>query len=206
MTTKFRIVRSLALFVACTQGSCTDEGQRASLELADAAPKQVMLEEVELLDHTGWIEYPRSEDPLPSHEPERVDCGPAGWYVEPLLEAPVLEIDTRYCNYALLEHLAAVDVAVSDEITLELRHFDLRAPEPTQAHIAIVFDDAVEWETFIPIPSDASAQVYQWRARRALAAGAPIRLHLHNHGQNTWIVASLHARVHPTPATKGAGP
>jgi hypothetical protein len=194
------------VWIACaiflTQSECTNELQRDdestkrdAASAASPAATTAVLEPVELIDQGHWREYPFDRDPLADHQPADVDCGPAGWYVEPAFEQPLLEVDTSYCNYALLEHPAAIEVAEGDTITFELRHYDLRAPEPAEAHIAWEFGDALEWETFVAIPSDAAVQTFEWRATHALRAGDPIRLHLHNHGQNTWQVGSLTARV-----------
>lgn len=125
-----------------------------------------------------------------------IDCGPAGWYIEKNYFAhPLLEVDTNYCNYVLLEHPSLVDVAAGDSVTFELRHYDLDAPEPAVGHVAIFFGDDLQWQTEIPIPGMADALSYTWTATRALTRDEPIRLHLHNHGQNTWLVAGLHALV-----------
>lgn len=149
-----------------------------------------------LIDHDGWRAYPASEDPLESHQPDSIDCGLAGWYIEKFYyAAPVLEVNTGFCNYALLEHPSLVTVRAGDAVTFELRYYDLNAAEPAQAHIAILFDDEVQWQTQVAIPSPAAANTYTWTATRDLAAGEPIRLHLHNHGQNTWLVSKLHALV-----------
>ena len=78
-------------------------------------------------------------------------------------------------------------------------HFDLRAPEPATAHVAVLFGDEVQWELEIPIPSYAYVYTETFQATRALAPGEPIRLHLHNHGQNTWIFSSLYAQLPEKP-------
>jgi hypothetical protein len=168
--------------------SCTDRLQSNVMTERDASVRR---SQVALLDPSQWRTYPREEDPLASHQPGPIDCGPAGWYVEPAWDPPLLEIDTTFCNYVLLEQPAAAAVAEGDPIEFELRHYDLRAPEPAEAHIAWSFGGELEWETSIAIPSDAAVHVFEWRAKHGLAAGEAIRLHLHNHGQNTWLIAGL---------------
>ncbi|HKU40692.1 MAG TPA: hypothetical protein VJR89_21175 [Polyangiales bacterium] len=186
MTTKFQSKAWISSAIAAWIAACAD----ASVSEQDAASSPVPTN-LTLIDHSQWHEFPAEQDPLSSHQPASVDCGPAGWYIEPALDRALLEIDTNFCNYALLEHPALHAIARGDVVRFELRHYDLRAPEPTQAHVAWLFGDRVEWETTVPIPSDAAVQSFEWRARRALAAGAPIRFHLHNHGQNTWLIAEL---------------
>lgn len=192
MRALFRSNRWLACAFLIAGSSCTNRLQSNVAADRDASVDRT---QVALLDQGQWRTYPREEDALASHQPGAIDCGPAGWYVEPALDRPLLEIDTTFCNYTLLEQPAAAAVAEGDPIEFELRHYDLRAPEPAEAHIAWSFGDELEWETTIAIPSDAAVHLFQWRAKHALAAGEAIRLHLHNHGQNTWLIAGLTASV-----------
>jgi hypothetical protein len=189
------------LFVSVTVFTQVDCSERSSPSV-DARveertlPSSARTTIVPLIDQGHWRAYPADQDPLGDHQPSIVDCGPAGYYVEPdLFVDPLLEIDTTYCNYTLLEHPASHAVAAGDTVRFELRHYDLVAPEPARAHIAWVFQDALEWETLLPIPSSAKAEHFEWMARHALAEGDPIRLHLHNHGQNTWQIVKLEAVV-----------
>lgn len=191
MSDWFHAQRRIVCVSLMVVSGCTSEPMTAERD-ASTAPVRTNLT---LIEQDRWHEYPAAEDPLASHQPDIVDCGPAGWYVEPALDQVLLEIDTNFCNYALLEHPAAHAVARGDTVTFELRHYDLRAPEPTEAHVAWLFDNQLEWQTTIPIPSDAAVQTFEWRAKHAIAAGDPIRLHLHNHGQNTWVIASLTSAV-----------
>ena len=186
--TCFAWVASSIIHVACSQSVPRDPATETKTSDASA------LRDVPLIDHTHWREYPAEEDPLASHQPEQVDCGPAGWYVEPAFEVPVLEIDTSYCNYVLLEQPLLVDVAKGDTVAVEVRHYDLLAPEPATAHLAVWFGDSLEWETHVSIPSAAAVETAEWRVTRARRAGEAVRLHLHNHGQNTWLIAGLYVR------------
>lgn len=188
-----------------TANGATDAGQAAEdagspvsdAETAvDAAPSlaDAALSEQPLLDHKSWHNFAAELDPLASHQPAVIECGIAGWFIE----REQLEVSTSDCNYALLEHPSLLSITAGTEVLLELWHFDLTAPEPAEAHVALLFGDALQWETLIPIPQPGNVQQVSFRATRALAAGEPIRLHLHNHGQNTWLLRTLHALV-PAP-------
>ncbi len=144
-----------------------------------------------LVDHRAWAQAALIEDPLAAHQPPSIECGIAGWYVE--YEA--LEIDTARCNYAWLEHPAGVAVPVGSEVTTVFAHFDLQAPEPAQAHAAILFGDEVQWEATVAIPQAGNVMELSWNATVALEVGDPIRVHLHNHGQNFWSLDRLMANV-----------
>ena len=184
--------RVLALLACCGASACDGgaNGQTADTEDAgDAAATEdaATLREVRLIDHESWQDYPVELDPLADHQPPTIKCGIAGWF----MEGGLLEVDTSHCNYLLIEHPAVVDVPAGSEIEIEIGHFDLLAPEPATAHLALLFDADLQWEQFVDIPGPGNLQRSRFRATRDLAAGEPIRLHLHNHGQNTWLVAQL---------------
>jgi hypothetical protein len=144
-----------------------------------------------LVDHAHWLSYPAEADPLPTHQPAMIACGPAGHYVE----QDWLELDSAFCNYALLWQPALIEVDAAAEITFELSHFDLTASEPARAHVALFFEDALAWETWLDIPSPADAVQISFLPPRALRHGAPIRVHFHNHGQNNYALGKVFAKV-----------
>jgi hypothetical protein len=158
-----------------------DAGAEAAQEAA------VALQEARLIDHSAWHNYPAELDPLAAHQPAPIKCGLTGWFVE----RSSLEVDTTECNYVLIEHPALVGVPAGSEVELELWHFDLIAPEPAQAHLALLFDADLQWETFVDIPSLGNLERVRFRTTRELALGEPIRFHLHNHGQNTWMLGDV---------------
>lgn len=195
-----RIVRSvhrIPLLCSCLllgASACNAEGREASEPappIVEPSPSPPVLSEVDLLDHTAWRNYASSLDPLPSHQPSAIDCGIAGWFVE----RGALEVSTLDCNYPLVEHPALIDIAEGTEVLLELVYFDLLAPEPATAHVAVFFEDEQQWELEVPIPSYAFVHEVRFRATRALSVGDPIRLHLHNHGQNTWSLGYVRALI-----------
>lgn len=153
------------------------------------------LVEVSLLDPEAFAYADLATDPLASHQPEQIRCGLTGFYPE----RGELELDTGGCNYLYVEQPAPRAVPTDSELHLVLRHFDLAAPELAVAHVAILFGDALQWETSIEIPAPANAYEVAWRSDAPLAEGAPIRVHLHNHGQNTWTLSSLTALLPETP-------
>lgn len=158
---------------------------------AEQSARELPRESVLLIDHSHWQRYPVEQDPLPDHEPDAINCGPGGYYVE----QDRLELDSSFCNYALIAHPALVRVDAQSEITLELSHFDLTASEPTRAHLALFFDETLAWETWLDIPSPADATQITFRAPRALGQAAPIRLHFHNHGQNNYALGQVFAKL-----------
>ena len=158
------------------------EVPRASDNIADACA-------LPLIDHSEWSAYRAADDPLRAHQPDLIRCGPGGYFVE----FDRLEVDSQLCNYVLLLHPAQQDVAAGEEVTLELSHFDLTASEPAQAHVALLFDGTLAWETWLDIPGPANVVQAVFRAPRALARGEPLRFHLHNHGQNTYALGRAYS-------------
>lgn len=149
---------------------------------------------VSLIDHAAWEAAPAEEDPLVDHRPATVDCGIAGWYPQ----GEEIEIDTNFCNYAALAQPSLVAIDTCTPLRLELYHFDLLAPEPAEAHVAMLIDGQVVWEKFIAIPGGSTpykAAVYEedFLSPIAAPAGAEVMLHLHNHGQNTWTLLNFQA-------------
>jgi hypothetical protein len=167
----------------------TLSGCRGDAECREPPPDP---EFVPLIDHAAWEATPAEEDPLVDHRPPTVDCGIAGWYVE----NDELEIDTNFCNYAALRQSSLRAIDACSLLRIEFYHFDLLAPEPAQAHAALLIDGQVVWEKHIDIPGGGKAfkaAVYEEEFTSPLAApaGAEVMLHLHNHGQNTWTLLSL---------------
>jgi len=148
------------------------------------------LDSAALIDHASWRPYDPTLDPLRAHQPDRIECDVAGWFVE----FGELEIDTGHCNYLLIEHPALRSLPAGSKVELELRHFDLTAPEAATAPVALLFDDEIQWQTQIAVPGPADVAIVEFTSTRALAQGEPIRLHLHNHGENNWTLAHLRVR------------
>jgi hypothetical protein len=187
-------VALLALACNASQGShgSADSGMDAGgADAGQETPDAAALPFVPLIDQTEWSNYPPELDPLASHQPDAIDCNIAGWFIE----RGSIEVSTGDCNYLLVEHPAQLAVAKGSPVQMELVHFDLGAPEPATAHVAILFGDEVQWELEIPIPSSAYVYKETFIATRDLDVGEPVRLHLHNHGQNTWVLESLYAQA-----------
>jgi hypothetical protein len=181
----------------CSNEGIDDQADQADqAEQADEGGCQVSdpPELVSLIDHAAWEPVPAQDDPMVDHRPATVDCGIAGWRVE----GEALELDTNFCNYAALRQPSLVAVDTCTPLRLDLYHFDLLAPEPAQAHVAMLIDGHVVWEKFIDIPGGPmayKAAVYEEEFISPIAApvGAEVMLHLHNHGQNTWTLLDFKA-------------
>lgn len=187
--------RPASLLIALVLAGCSNEGSdqtdQADEADADEAGCQVSdpPELVSLIDHAAWEPAPARADPLIDHRPPVVDCGLAGWYVQ----GEELEIDTNFCNYAALRQPSLVAIDTCTPLRLELYHFDLLAPEPAQAHVAMLIDGQIVWEKLIEIPGKAAVYEEEFISPIAAPVGAEVMLHLHNHGQNTWTLLNFEA-------------
>jgi hypothetical protein len=144
-----------------------------------------------LIDNLSWHSYDATLDPLRSHQPAELSCAASATF----LEYGSFEVDTTRCNYVLSEHPALLALAAGTQVKMEILYYDLAAPEPAEAHLALLFGDALQWETHIPIPKAGDVIEVSFAATRTLALGDPIRLHLHNHGGNSYMVVSVQALV-----------
>jgi hypothetical protein len=143
-------------------------------------------EPLPLAVHEAWTIMPRASDPFAGEEWDGPVCPEGGTTLEGGRTAWVLEIDTLVCNHVTLEQEAMVDIRRGDELYLLWWHLALTAPGVAEGHVALVVDGEIVYEQWIPIPAVEAAYEIRWRADRRVRAGAPIQLHVHNHGTNTW--------------------
>ncbi|MCA9713413.1 MAG: hypothetical protein H6713_14290 [Myxococcales bacterium] len=171
--------------------ACGDDDAASSDATSDGA---VAREWRTVLDHAAWRIAEAAEDPFADHRPpeDEIDCGVAGW----LVESGALEVDTLRCNYLTLVQPVLEDLTPETPMRLEFRHFDLIAPAPATAHVAVQLGDAIIWEREIQIPGPAMVFSEDALTAGVMApAGTPLYFHLHNHGQNTYTFASLEAEL-----------
>ncbi len=156
------------------------------------APDRVRTEAA-LADMGSWIEA-EGLDPLASHRPDGADCPLGGVLVE---EGGKLEVDTGLCGYAWLEQPMAADLIVGDVVEISMWHQDLVAEEPAEGHVAILVGDEILWEVTVAIPAEPTPYTESVQVPFAAEAGAPIQLHLHNHGANTWNLLRIERQASP---------
>ena len=145
------------------------------------APREV----APLTDPAGWS-LSRDGDPFPSHAAPYAECpfDEAGAFYE---EGGVLEVDTGACGYLILTQASLVDVRPGDMLSWSVGHSDLIAAGPAQAHVAITLGDDVLWDWTQVIPAPSGFQLLTAEAPSRAPAGTPLRIHMHNHGQNKWL-------------------
>jgi hypothetical protein len=142
-----------------------------------------------LIDHQQWQVLDAAADPLADHRPESVDCGSDGW----LYEATTLEVRTDFCNYLAVGQPSLVALEQGQLVQVIFYHYDLVAPEPALGHVAIMIDGQMLWEQEIAIPGDANVFIEEFASPITAELGSQVVFHLHNHGQNTWVLQDLMA-------------
>lgn len=126
-------------------------------------------------------------DALMAHRPSVIDCRPATWGAE----GSGFEVQTGACSYGAFAQALPVDVEAGDQLLVSVWHDRLDAAEPGLAHLAVWLEDAVLWETEVPIPAPSRVYEAEIQLEAGASAGAPLGLHLHNHGFNSWRLVEL---------------
>ena len=140
-----------------------------------------------LLPPADWELAAQEFDPAPEHRPVDGECPDGSWYEE----QDSLEVDTELCTYALLTQDLGADIHASQSWELSLWHARLWAPEATQAHAMLVVDDEIIFELLVEIPAQTDIYPMSGSFSDEHDALAPVVLHLHNHGANTWKLSGL---------------
>ena len=171
-------------------GAGEDEGETGS-----------SLRWVDLVEAEGWTPSAASDDPLAAHRPDAVSCDENfGWRVESSSLGKVVDVDMFQCNYLSLLQPSAVEVPAGAPLQVDLYHFDLTSTDPAESHLALTLDGEIVWEKTIELPggegfAPGTSYVETVELPSALsqgvAAGRPVNLHVHNHGQNTYVFVGL---------------
>jgi hypothetical protein len=146
---------------------------------------------VALVDPMAWAPVPAPDDPLADHRPADVQCPIGAWLFEP----QGFEVNTLQCNYGMFGASSQVAVLPGRRVVATLYHYDLLAPEPASAHVALLLGDTLLWEMDIAIPGKADVYAIDVVVDATVPAGTPVYFHLHNHGQNTWVLGAVEAEV-----------
>lgn len=185
---------SRRLFFACALAAgCGDAGSPSSGGTASTGSvAEIDGTMVDLVKPQAWVQLGADADPLRDHRPASVECPlGVGW----LVEVTGFEVNTGGCNYGAFTQPSLREIVPGAQISLNLYHFDLVAAEPATAHAVIMAGDHVLLEREVEIPGKAMVHDIDLVADFALAAGEPVVFHLHNHGQNTWTLASIQVEV-----------
>jgi hypothetical protein len=145
-----------------------------------------LLEPVRVAEAAAWMPAVAGSDPRPEHRPPDASCD-AGF----ALEYGTFEVDTGLCTYGVFEQGSMHDLPAGTEVRVTVVHDLLYAPEPAMAHVLIVIGDTAVFEAEVEVPGPYGLLEEIWVADRDIPVGTPVRLHLHNHGVNSWRVLDV---------------
>lgn len=146
--------------------------------------------DAELAEAEAWAPVLTADDPLRSHRPDAVVCPAGSWAVED----GTFEVRTGVCNYAAFGQLPVVPVSEDTQVRVVIAHEALWSElGAATAHVAVGLGRQVGAEATIAIPSGAGIVELTFDIESTPPPDAPLWLHLHNHGFNTWRVVSVTA-------------
>jgi hypothetical protein len=163
-------------------------------------------------DRTSLVEPRRFElmdaagDPFDDRPSDPDDCADSARLAEDLGGVTVFSIQTEACPYATVAQPSLTNVYEGEFLRARVWHFALLAPEPAEAHLVVGLEGG-EWglEERISLPADAVMLSKIWRATRDYPAGTPVFFHVHNHGNNEYLLAELSTGT-ADPAQADGGP
>jgi len=173
------------LVAGCTAGESDDKDPYDGDLLDSQGGLQTNVDtpvRLSLVDPNAWRRADLTYDPFPSHQPETIVCDPLGTHETD----GAFEVDTSYCNYALLTQELSTDLPAGASMEVLLSHGPLVWTEPTEGHIALALDGQVVWERTVSIPADAWIYQDVVTLKHVATAGSTWTLHCHNHGANSW--------------------
>lgn len=140
-----------------------------------------------LLSSEGWSEVAPGLDPFEDRPQGMNGCALGGFGAE----GGAFEVETGLCPYLTAAQPLAAPIEEGALVTGLVWHLQLRAPEPAEGHFALMIDGHRVHEARIPIPNEAGAHHFAWRAPAAIPSGAAALYHVHNHGQNSWRLSPI---------------
>lgn len=167
------IVLCAAPLLCCGCGDGADDGESATGGA--------------LVDASEWKPVDEAEDPFIADKAEDAVCDSLGYQTEDYEGEQALFVDTEACDYLSVEQPALRSVAEGDTLHLRLYHFELTAPDPGEAHLAVAFGQHTVWEKTVDIPADAKLIDTTWQADEAVEVGDSVLFHVNNHGDNNYV-------------------
>ena len=176
-----------ALIFCFGAGACSGSSSRKQAS-TDIDTGELDRASVDLVAHDGWSQLSADMDPFPGHLRPTHSCDPDGI----LPEDGVIEVNTNDCGYAVLGQPISADIQPGDWVELLMYHSALSSVDtPAEGHFSLWLGDAEFWGRTIPIPAAAEIYLVPLQVDWSLEAGAQARIHIHNHGGNSWRVAYI---------------
>ena len=78
-----------------------------------------------------------------------------------------------------------------EELQIRIWHSELNADEPAIGYVGLAIGEDIVWEGEVSIPSEAGPLEGTITLTDSIELGEPLRVHVHNHGENTWTLLQL---------------
>lgn len=154
---------------------------------------------VDVIDAEAWTFVAPEDDTLWPAPDDAELCEASDVQVQPVGDDLAVEIDTRFgCGWATAEQALAEDIDADDELQIRIFYFSQSSFPAAEAEVAVAIDDEILVSERIAIPTSSGLLAPRVTPARAHAAGAPIRFHIGNHGDNSWNLVEV-ARVRKAP-------
>lgn len=148
-------------------------GSGSTPTLTDARPAlEVRAQRATLVSHAAWERIAAELDPFVDR-PKVVRCDGQAAAFEPLQDEASYSVDTGNCNYVTAYQRSLTDVRAGERLDVRLGHFELSAPEPAQAHVAVMLDGDSLRRRVLDRQVGRAMHPHPWRRAMRLLAPAP---------------------------------
>ncbi len=144
-----------------------------------------------LVDPTEWSALDEEDDPFDDRRAADAECDSLGYSAEELDGETAFFVDTEACDYLTVEQPSLRAAAKGTSVRLRLFQFELTAPDPAEAYLAIAVDGSTLWEETIDIPADEQMIDTTFELKKDLSQGDAILFHVDNHGDNNYALIEL---------------
>ena len=178
--------RGVASFglVVCAAACAGGTTSATTAPSVDAAP-DATIASGNLIAPERYVQLEAATDPLAAHRSAGCALG------SPRIEDGTLEFETDDCLLFWVGVPLTGAVRAGERLRLVRTHSALVSRTPGDAHVRVDLDGDVLLDRTVPIPSSDAIDVDSVSPARDHAAGALLRVHLHNHGANNWRVVAL---------------
>jgi hypothetical protein len=175
------------LFALATGAAGCSDGEEASP--GETQPR--FRERTSLIDHERFELLAAARDPFDDRPSAAHECPSTAYFAEDLGGERVFSVYTDGCSYATFMTPSLVPVKRGEFLNARLWHFALIAPDTAEAHLVVSIDGGSGVEERIPIPKESALIRQSWQAPQDHPAGTPVYFHVHNHGNNEYLLIEL---------------
>jgi len=177
--------RAIGFGVVLSVAGCSD-GE------APSSSEPLFRERTALIDHERFELMAEASDPFDDRPSDASQCASSAYLAEDLGGERVFSVRTESCSYATFVQPSLAPVRRGEFLNARLWHFALNAPDAAEAHVVAGIDETGDGlEERIPIPAEGAMIRKSWQAPRDYPAGTPVYFHVHNHGNNEYLLIEL---------------